>query len=227
MNKNVLSKIINYSKSFLAFTLAIAICFCTVNVPLKVSAGATVATLSIHSDGSQHIYGWHSFLSIKNKSSGDLTILGTVVRKDKSISIATYGNQNYGPGIYTNLDAYRISKDKAFSNRVTLSTNIDKATLNKVEQLCYDNNQHGAYLNCSWFAGKVWNSVAPKYKKVTSYTIIPIAYPVFSPAALSASIKANKYHKKNGPLGTCDKNNIRRVIDKKTFVKVDPKYIAT
>lgn len=200
---NKLSKTLRF---VLALTMAMILCIGTVkhiDPQMKASAASSVATLKIFSDGSGPAYGTHAFINIKNNSSNSLNILGTTVRPGYSITVGTFGNKNDGKGIYTNLEAYFIKNYGAYSARVSLSMDLNSSQLNTVCNTMKNNNKWTYTSNCSCFAAKVWNSVAPKSKQVSAGLIA-------TPATLSKNIKKISGYKTRDSVGTCDTSNVRR-----------------
>lgn len=167
----------------------------------KVYAAKNVGKLSIVSDGStdEASYGVHSFLLYKNTSNSNQTIAGVTVKPNQSITIGTYGNQSSGKGVYVNLEAYYAQKYGSYANRVSLTTDISSSELKKIKSKINKCNKWTYTKNCSWFAKEVWNTVAPKSKKLSAG-----APP--TPKTLSKNIKKNSTYKKKISLPTVNKS---------------------
>lgn len=157
----------------------------------EVCAATNVGKLSIVSDGTttEASYGVHSFLVYKNISKSNQTIAGVVVKPNESITIGTYGNQGSGKGVYVNLEAYYAQIYNSYANRVSLTMNISSSQLKTISSKIDKCNKWTYTNNCAWFAKEVWNSVAPKNKRLAA-GVPP------TPKTLSKNIKKNSTYKK-------------------------------
>ncbi|WP_303825194.1 hypothetical protein [Ruminococcus flavefaciens] len=235
---NLGRKISKTLRFVLAFTLALAICigsFSVTNYKFKVNAATNtktnnpkaVVTLTIHSDPTGGYYGvntgTNSFLSIRNKTKNTIRILDVPVEPDGAITIGTYGNmpEKYGTGVFTNLDAYFIKYRAAFKKRVSLSINLSSQELFTVCDTIIKNNKHTPLYNCTWFASTVWNSVAPYDYRVLGFNSACI----YTPKALADELSKKYNHKNASQVGTCNKNDIRRILSKSQYKSVNRKDI--
>lgn len=187
--------------------LAFLGCFCLslfINDNAFAADEDKIGYLSIVSDGSGEFYGTHSFLYFYNTSKKNVSINGYVVAPNKGITIGTFGNKSEGKGVYVNLEAFFIYKYGAYENRVSLTTSISESQLKTMNSTIKNSNKWTTYYNCSWFAEKVWNSVAPSSRKVN-------AGRPSTPATLSKCIKNNAlcwkkidiYYDNNDTWGYC------------------------
>lgn len=221
-------------KLVLIFTLALVIGVGSIGfsgTSVTVSAAANkkyVATLTIHSDPSQKIYGNHAFLSIKNTSKQRLNILGTYVQPDNSITVSTYPSHSvinpkivYGAGIYTNLDAYLIKYKGEYKNRVSLSRKLTSEDLKKVLKCMSEHNKWTEFNNCAWFAVTVWDTVADYGDHLLGFNAVYI----YNPVSLSNEIKKKYNYKKCAPIGNCDKSNVRKYNGPNSSKLILPRYI--
>lgn len=124
----------------------------------------------------------HAWLYFENTSKSTITVGKYKLAPGKAVSVGIFMNstRKEGRGVYYNLESYLVNKFGA-SGRVSISQKITSAELKKVTKCINKNNTWTPARNCSWFAAKVWNTVADK--KVGKGS---------SPAAVKAKIKSYK-----------------------------------
>lgn len=167
------------------------------------AAEKDVASVTIFSDGSGDSWGTHAFLYIKNTSKSNISVLSYSLKPGKGMTVGTYGNQNEGSGIYINLEAYYVSKYDAYSPRVSLTTNVTSSQLKTLNKTMKKNNKWSYPKNCSWFAVKAWNSIAPKNKRLSAGLIK-------NPASLSKQIKKKAGYEKKKKIDKVDTEYVKR-----------------
>ncbi len=120
----------------------------------------------------------HAWLVIENGTSSSYSFYNTTILAGETFSIGTWGNINDPDtnktvkGAWLNLEAYYQMSDSTAS----LTIEITPSQLSIVSEKSISMNKWSAINNCSYFASKVWNSVAPNDKQVNSY-FFPANYP--------------------------------------------------
>lgn len=150
------------------------------------------AVLTIYSDpsddgtGSPGSTGVHSFLTIENTGTKDITVGNlTNIAPGRTVSIGTWGNKDEHEGVWYNLESYYIDKYDAYEPRVSLSMEITKSELKIINEAILKNNEWGLTNNCASFSSRIWNKIAPKSKKVSDGS-------PDNPASLGESIASKK-----------------------------------
>jgi hypothetical protein len=182
-----------------------AIIILTINIFLfPVNALATddnIAKLTIISDGSG-IGGKHAFLLVENISLNPIEIGNYTLDSNSEVTVGTWGNRNEHKGIWYNLESYYINQTDSYSNRVSLSNEINRNELEIINETLIERDNWSYFNNCSTFASVVWNTVATEDETLYAGTFLR------KPSTLSKSIKSKKNHKVNIKISITEKNAI-------------------
>lgn len=172
-------------KKILKILVVFAFIITTSNMFSVEAAASKVGELTIFAanDGSSSSLSTsgHAFISFKNTSGSNITVGGLSVKNTHEITIGTWGNKSQHKGIWYNLESYFVNNVSAYSNRVSLTTNVTQANIDTINSLISSNDKWSATNNCSSFATKIWNSV--------SSTTLSAGTPN-TPTALMKSIKS-------------------------------------
>lgn len=198
-------------KRLSSLLIAFAIVFTVFAIQITASATENegVIQLSIYafeagsSSGSSNGGGWgHAWLVIENGTDDEYDFYNTTISAGETVSIGTWGNMedpdtgNLYKGAWLNLEAYY---GWGTHNTVSLTITITAEQLYTVSEKCIDMNNWTAVNNCSYFASKVWNSVAPEDMHVNSYF-----FPANFPAILMDNIQEIDGYQSNRAFGYND-----------------------
>lgn len=153
----------------------------------------------------------HAWLVIENGTSSDYNFYKTVILSQETFSIGTWRDKQdpqtgkRHKGAWLNLEAY---KNYGVSNTASLSMTITPEQLYLISDKCLEYNDWGPIKNCSYFAEKVWNSVAPSDKQVDAHSFL-----ANYPSQLKRSIQGIAGYQTNRPFAFNDyigyvKNNV-------------------
>lgn len=157
----------------------------------------------------------HAWLVIENGTSTDYNFYKTVILKEETFSIGTWGDKEdpqtgkKHKGAWLNLEAY---KGYGTNNTASLSMTITPEQLYAISAKCLEYNDWGIIKNCSYFAAKVWNAIAPSDMQVESYS-----FPANYPSKLKRSIMGIEGHQINRPFAF---NSFMGYVKQDTFVEV-------
>ena len=139
-----------------------------------------------------HIHAW---ISIKNTSSADLSVLGFSLKPGSELYLGTYGNLSNGNGLYWSHEPYAAThQGETYTGRVSLTQDISSSQLTTLANWVKAHNLWTLIGNCSWFAASAWDTVAAT--KVSAGRFIP------TPSQLKASITSLSGWVLNKPWGT-------------------------
>lgn len=161
--------------------LIIAVIMLLSALPLSSSAANTeeyVATMYICSR--TKIVG-HVWLYFENLTDYDLKVGCYTLPKGQGVTVSAYNTaRKDGKGNYYNIDGYCLNKYGSGSTTCA-STKITASQLKTVSAKILERNSWSGTKNCCYFAGTVWNSVAPKKVKI-----------LLLPSLMASNIKKQK-----------------------------------
>lgn len=157
-------------------------CFVTASAAEPIAANVGVLTIFSYKGEGTSSWGstisGHAFIAFKNVSSSSITIGGLNVGSGHEITLGTWGsqpagytispNQSWHKGIWYNLESYLINKHNDMRPRVSLSMNVTMDDVAEINKIIKNNDTWALLNNCSTFATKVWNSVAPDSQKLSA-----------------------------------------------------------
>lgn len=164
----------------------------------------------------------HAWLVIENGTDNEYDFYNTTIEAGETVSIGTWGNVedpdtgNVYKGAWLNLEAYY---GWGTSNTASLTITINEDQLSAVSDKCIDMNNWTLINNCSYFASKVWNSVAPDDMQVSSYF-----FPANFPSTLKKNIQKIEGHQTNRAFASND--NTGYCTNDTTFKYIAPSRIA-
>lgn len=165
----------------------------------------------------------HSWLVIENDTNEMYDFYNTVIGMGETVTIGTWGNckdpetQKVYKGAWLNLEAYF---GMWRNNTASLTMEITATQLSQISKKCISMNEWSAVNNCSYFASKVWNAIAPSNLQVSSYT-----FPANYPKTLKASIEkkegyeTNRKTAYNDYTGYCPNDTTFKYIIASTIIK--------
>lgn len=141
-------------------------------------ASAGIATLTIFADPTSSTIGssWtsydlgtHAFITVRNISTSNITV-GKLsgIAPGKTVSIGSWGNKAEHKGLWYNLEAYFVYKNKAYAGRVSYAMALDSTKLATLNTYIKNKDSWSNTNNCSTFASGVWNSVASSAEKISA-----------------------------------------------------------
>lgn len=100
----------------------------------------------------------HTWIYIENLTNHELTVGVYPLQKGKGVSLGTYGYSIAdGRGLYYNAEAYRYM-NVDMSDAIYLSKDLTQKQLDKVSKTIRHSGAWSYFLNCAYFAIKVWNA---------------------------------------------------------------------
>ena len=144
---------------------------------------AYVAKMSIFSDGMQApfritnrisyyvhmIGGQHAWIYLENITDHDLFIGAYTLKSGGGVVVETSSSSDDGDGIFYNWGAYVISEYGNYTNRISLTTNITDVDITKINEILSVSNRYNVFNNnCTTFAMRVWNEIAPSIMHVSA-----------------------------------------------------------
>lgn len=114
----------------------------------------------------------HSWIYIESTFDGEIPVGCYTMKPFGSVSVGTFlFSRSDGGGLYYNVERY-CANEYGLKGQHWLGMDITKDDLETVSKEIKGWNYWGLYLNCTFFASKVWNSVSGKF-------IMPMMFPVF------------------------------------------------
>ena len=176
------------------FVLALLVVLVVPATAFAATAQMTVYATSTGSSSALNTSG-HAWISIKNTSSADLSVLGFSLKPGSELYLGTYGNLSNGNGLYWSHEPYAAThQGETYTGRVSLTQDISSSQLTTVTNWVKAHNLWTLIGNCSWFAASAWDTVA--VNKVSAGRFIP------TPSQLKASISSLSGWVLNKPWGT-------------------------
>lgn len=168
--------------------------FKKINVATTSATTTYVAVLQIFSDptktsiGSSGLNidaGTHSFITVKNISSSNITVGGlSGIAPQKTISVGTWANKSEHKGVWYNLEARLISDSSSMLNgRVSTTYKLTSDNLSTLSKCIKNNDWWYASQPCSYWAGFQWNGLP-------GTPSLEVGFPISTPKTLADSIKA-------------------------------------
>jgi len=130
-----------------------------------------VATLTIYSyDGvSESRWGimnlGHSFLSILNTSSSEISVGGKLVQPNEEISFGAWSLSAHF-GIWYNVESYYINNYNKYNGRVSVEKGITIEDIGRINEFIIRHDKWTPINNCSKFAMMLWNRIAKESEKL-------------------------------------------------------------
>ena len=124
----------------------------------------------------------HSWISIDNNLNKAITFNGYSINPNDILTLSVYAIEKHYTVIY-NLEPLFINDSNRYNGRISLSVNISKDDLQKIEEFTSINKGWELFKNCSYFSIHLWNSVVGEEYKLKSQTLI------YTPTRLKKSIK--------------------------------------
>lgn len=193
---------------FLSTILFVASMFFGVQIKRASADEGNTIQLSIYSSygddssSSNNIGLGHAWLVVENGTSYTYDFYNTIILPGETFTIGTWGNREdpdtnkTHKGAWLNLEAYYGMWDRSTAS---LTMTITAEQLETVSEKCISMNEWTAINNCSYFASKVWNAVAPSNLDVSSYF-----FPANFPSTLKKSIKKRAGYQTNRPFAYND-----------------------
>jgi hypothetical protein len=92
-----------------------------------------------------------------------------MIQPGKTVSLGTWGNQTEHVGLWYNLEAYLVSKNGAYSGRVSASWLMSSSQLATLTSFIKSNDSWSQNVNnCSTFAVGAWNVVVDSYARLSA-----------------------------------------------------------
>lgn len=114
----------------------------------------------------------HFFVYIENLTDEPIMVGLYEVPVNAGCSLAVWGFQKSdGFGLYYNCECYHYT-DSSYSRTICISEEINQKELEKVSRIIKNSNQWDLFINCTFFACRVWNHIS--WRKV-----IPCIFPIF------------------------------------------------
>ncbi|CAM3661569.1 MULTISPECIES: hypothetical protein [Saccharibacillus] len=104
--------------------------------------------------------GTHAWITVSNTSNRTIVVGKINVAPGKTVSLGTWGNKTEHQGLWYNLESFLISKNNAYSNRVSANVFITQSNLNKLNSHILRFDKWSTLTNCSSFAASSWNLIA-------------------------------------------------------------------
>ena len=159
---------------FLILICVFAFFGCSTNKSVKLEATFStndVATLSIFSFNGkgESKYGiknlGHSFLSITNNSTSNITIAGKEIEPNEEIYFGAWSLSVHF-GIWYNVESNYIEFYNKYNGRVSVDKGITIEDIETISDFILTNDTWTPVNNCSRFAIRCWNSVAKESEKL-------------------------------------------------------------
>lgn len=157
------TKVINLQPNFLSSKSSIS----------PMASSSFVAILYVFSDptsstiGSSGLsidLGTHSFVTVKNISTSNITIGGlSGIAPNKTVSLGTWGNKSEHKGLWYNLESKFVNNNSAYGGRVSIGWAITATDLNSLNSFVYNWDKWSLLNPCSSFAVNAWDSVLGQY----------------------------------------------------------------
>lgn len=126
----------------------------------------------------QIVFLGHSWIYVENTFDGTIPFGCITIEPNKGGSAGTFlFTRSDGMGVYYNVEQY-CSEHYGLVSEAWLGMDITKDQLEKVNDEITSWNYWGLYLNCTFFASKVWNSVSDDF-------IMPMMFPIFTKAQIN------------------------------------------
>jgi hypothetical protein len=177
-----------------------------ISIEMKASAATTpvtgaILTIFAVSSGtiSSSIAG-HGFITVKNVSTGGLTInVGKFsgIASGKTMSLGTWDSSvtTEHRGLWYDLEAYKLYKNGAFSGRVSVSYLLNSSQINNLNSYIINHDSWSLSSPCSSFAVNAWNSVVD-----SSYRLSPGIPSTPTNLRNNIKIKFKNQYATNGPI---------------------------
>lgn len=165
----------------------------------------------------------HAWLVIENGTNNNYSFYNTTLSAGETVSIGTWGNVedpdtgDVYKGAWLNLEAYY---GWGTASTASLTITITAEQLSAVSAKCIEMNDWTLIKNCSYFASKVWNSVAPSDMQVSSYF-----FPANFPSTLKNNIEDVDGHQTNRAFAYND--YIGYCTNSTTFKYIAPNRLAS
>jgi len=168
---------------------------------ISVSAASDIAELSIFSDGTGGALGagTHSFIALKNISGFVITIGTYDVDPDDEITVGIWGNKLPHKGLWYNMESYFVNQKDSYTNRVSLSMNIDNTQLETITEIIKSSNRWSCFFNCTNLAAKIWNAVSSEKLSCGFWN---------TPSSLANSIKSYEFYETGKPIKSKNTSNV-------------------
>ena len=126
-------------------------------------AGAILTIFAVSSGTISSSIAGHGFITVKNVSTGGLTInVGKFsgIASGKTMSLGTWDSSvtTEHRGLWYDLEAYKLYKNGAFSGRVSVSYLLNAAQINNLNSYIINHDSWSLTSPCSSFAVNAWNS---------------------------------------------------------------------
>ena len=178
----------------LVFVLALLVVLVVPATAFAGTAQMSVYAISTGTASALNVSG-HAWISVKNTSSTNLTVLGFSLKPGSELYLGTYGNLPLGNGLYWSREPYAATNlGESFAGRASLTQDVSSSQLTTLTSWVKTHNLWTLINNCSWFAAAAWNTVA--VNKVSAGWLIP------TPSLLKASIMSKTGWVLNKPWGT-------------------------
>lgn len=123
----------------------------------------------------------HVWLYFENLTNKEITVGCYKVPAGQGVTVSAYNTaRKDGKGNYYNIDGYCLNKYGS-SGTTCASTNLTAQQLKTASAKILERNSWSGTKNCCYFAGNVWNSVAPKKVKI-----------LLTPSLMALNIKKQK-----------------------------------
>ncbi len=192
-----------FLKVFLVFFLVLS--FGIVALSAEVSAASTnVGEVSIFSYYKSEDGLGHSFLMFENYSDESYMVGHYSLDPGETVTVGTWGNLPDGKGVYYNLEAYCVNTYGYWSGRVSLKMDYTESELDTFTSYINANNTWTYRKNCSFFAERIWNSVASGSDEVNAGFIIK------TPKTLVNNIKDHSTYYYNQSIPSVVTSDVKR-----------------
>lgn len=101
----------------------------------------------------------HSFIHVKNISTETITVGGLSLGPDIEITFGTFGNIEQHKGMWYNIEA-QSAQTGGVDGRVSLTTEITKSGLTKLNNAISANDKWSYLAPCSTAAVNIWNAIS-------------------------------------------------------------------
>ena len=126
---------------------------------------------------SQIVFLGHAWIYIENTFDCDIPVGCYTAKPESGVSVGTFlFTRSDGGGLYYNVETH-VAEKYGLKSQAWLGMDITKDQLLKVNKEIVSWNYWGLYLNCTFFASKVWNSVSDDF-------IMPMMFPIFTKAQI-------------------------------------------
>lgn len=158
----------------------------------------------------------HTFLAYKNTTKGRVKLGGILVGAGEEMTFGTWGNKSQHKGVWYNLELYGYKKQSAYKNRVSLSLSVTSDEFGKISSFINANDTWSLTNNCSTFAVRIWNDIAPSSKDLDAGF-------VNTPTNVMNSIKSKSGYVTGRSIGTGDYIGSIGYVKDGSFVTVSMK----